>query len=174
MYKRNKLFMVIIIGPPGAGKTTLAEFLKNQLTFTAHVASDNIKRFISEFKEVHSHNKVSRNVANVMANEYLKNNISVIVDQNMDSEEIEKLKNIADKHKVDFFIYRVEAHPEIREKRILERTKKSNKPMMSKETMRKLLKRYEKNTYAGNVILDSEKLSTEEMANLILKDLKVL
>ena len=173
MLKRNKLFMIIIIGPPGAGKTTLAEFLKNQLSYTAHVASDNIKRFISEFREVHSHNKVSRNVVNAMTDEYLKNNISVIVDQNMETEEVQNLKNIADKHKIDFFIYRVEAHTNIREKRILERTKKYNKPMMSKETMDKLLKRYEKNTYTGNIVLDSEKLSIEEMANIILKDLKV-
>jgi predicted kinase len=174
MYKRDKLFMINIIGAAGVGKTTLADFLKNQLIDTAHVATDHIKRFISQFREVPSHNIVSRNVVNAMADEYLKNGISVIVEQGMDNEEIEKLKKIANQHSADFFLYRIEAHEDIRTQRVAERTTKTNKPMMSKETMDKLFNRYQKNTHSANQTFDSGKLSTEEMANLILEDLKVL
>lgn len=166
--------MVIIIGPAGAGKTTLAEFLKNQLVNTAHASSDKIKSFISQFREVSSHNRVSRNVVNAMIKEYLKNNISVVVDQNMDTEEVEKLKEIADENKIDFFLYRIDAPRDIRTQRVAERTAKSNKPMMTKEKMDELSKRYEENSYQGNATFDSGKLSVEEIANSILKDLKVL
>ncbi len=165
--------MVVIIGPAGAGKTTLSEFLKNQLVNTAHVSSDNIKRYISQFREVDSHNKVSGNVAIAMADEYIKNGISVIAEKNMDSEEVEKFKKIAEKHNVDFFLYRVEAHKEIRRERIVERTARTNKPMISEETIDKLSKRYEENTHSGNETFDSGKLSIEEIADHILKDLEV-
>jgi hypothetical protein len=40
--------------------------------------------------------------------------------------------------------------------------------------MDKLFNRYKKNTHLANQTFDSGKLSTEEMANFILKDLKVL
>lgn len=174
MYKRDKLFIVVLIGPSGAGKTTLAQFLRDQLVNTAHVSTDNIKRFISEYREVDSHNKVSRNIAAAMAGEYLKNGISVIADKNMDNEELDKYKEIAEKHSVDFFLYRIEAHPDIRNERIADRAVKTNKPMMSPETIDKLSKRYEENTHQSHATFDSEKLSTEEIANFILKDLGVI
>ena len=172
MHKRDRLFIVVIIGSAGAGKTTLAEFLKNKLINTAHASSDNIKRFISQFREIRSHNKVSRNVVNAMIEEYFKNGISVVVDQNMNKEEVEKLKNIADKNGIDFFLYRIEADRKIRTERVAERTKKSNKPMMLEDTMDKLSKRYEENSFPGNAVFDSGKLSVEEMADLIIKDLE--
>lgn len=174
MYKRDKMFMIVIIGPAGAGKTTLAEFLKNHLVNTAHVASDNIKRFISQFREVDSHNKVSKNVALAMTDEYFKNNISVVADKNMDNEEVEKYKEIAEKYNVDFFLYRVEAHKDVRSKRIAERAAKLNRPIMSQEAIDKLSKRYEENIHQSNTTFDSGELSTEEMSNVILKDLGAL
>ncbi len=163
--------MVVIIGPAGAGKTTLAEFLKNQLVYTAHVAHDNIKRFISEFREIASHTDVSRSVAIAMTDEYLKNGINVVVEQGMDNKEIERLHAIADKNGADFFLYRIEADHEIRIQRVAERAIRTNKSIMSKERMDFLLKRYEANTYPGNGVFDSGKLSTEEMANQIINDL---
>ena len=174
MYKREKLFMVVIVGPAGAGKTTLAEFLKNQLVDTAHASSDNIKRFISQFREVASHNKVSRNVVNAMVDEYLKNNINVIVEQNMDNEETEILKKIGEKNNVDFFLYRIEASKDIRRERIEERTSKSSKPMMTEMTFEKLSKRYEENSHPSNRTFDSGQLCVKEIAEFILKDLKII
>lgn len=167
------MFMVVIIGPSGAGKTTLAEFLKNQLVNTAHVAYDNIKRFVSQFREVDAHKLVSINVASAMADEYLKNNISVIADKNMSNEEVDKYKEIAEKYGVDFFLYRVETHEDIRKERISERTSKKNKPMPSQETLDELSERYKNNTHQSNTTFDSGVLSTEQMAEVILKDLKV-
>ena len=44
---------------------------------------------------------------------------------------------------------------------------------MPKEIMEEHLKRYEGNTHAANATFDSGKLNTEEMADLIFKDLNV-
>ncbi len=173
MYKTQKPFVVAILGSAGAGKSTLAEMLKNDLVNTAHVSTDHIKRYVSQFREIESHNEVSRNVTDAMIAEYLKNGISTIVDQGMNNEQVEKLKQIADSHHADFFVYKIEAHPDVRTARIAERQERVNKPMMSQETMDILSKIYEENTYPATETFDSGEMSTKEMADKILKDLKV-
>lgn len=172
MYKREKLFLLTINGPSGAGKTSLADLLHDELAYTAHVGTDHIKRYISEFREIPSHNKVSRKVTNAMVDEYLKNGINVIVEQGMSNEEVEVLKKISNKWNADFFVYRIEAPRDILEKRTDERSKKLNKPLFSKEDLDRKIDRYQKNTYPSNATFDSEKMSTKEISDHILKDLK--
>lgn len=174
MYKRDKLFVIAILGPAGSGKSTLAETLKNELVDTAHVSSDHIKRYISEFKEKQSHNQVSRNVTDAMTAEYLNNGISTIIDQGMTTEQVEKLKQIAESHNADFFVYKIEAHPDILKARIAERQERINQSMMSQETMDILSKIYEENACPAAATFDSGKLATIEIVDLILKDLKIL
>ncbi len=173
MYKRDKLFMVVLIGPGGAGKTTLAKFIKDQIDHVAHVACDNISRFISESQEASSRKAISRSVAIAMTDEYLQNGISVVVEQGMDNKEVKRLHEIANKNGADFFLYRIEARHDIRIQRVIERAIQTNKPIMTKEKMDWLLERYQENTYPSNNTFDSEKLSTEEIAKQILLDLKV-
>lgn len=172
MKKTNKLSVVVIFGPAGVGKTTIAEALKNELINTVHVSSDHIKRYISEFKEVTSHNSVSRNVTDAMVIEYLKNGINTIVEQGMSAEQVEMLQKIAQDHNADFFAYRIEAHPDILTSRIAERAERINQPAMSQETMDILSKIYEENTFPATETFDSEKLTTREIVDSILKDLK--
>ncbi len=174
MYKRDKLFVVVIFGPAGSGKSTLAETLKNELVDTAHVSSDHIKRYISEFKEKESHNTVSRNVTDAMVAEYLNNGINTVVEQGMTTEQVEKLKQIAESYDADFFVYKIEAPSDIRTARISERAERINQPMMSQETMNTLSKIYEENTYPATATFDSEKLTIQEIVAVILKDLKII
>ena len=173
MYKSEKLFVIAILGPAGVGKTTLAEFLKNQLENTAHVSSDHIKRYISQFKEVESHNIVSRNVTDAMVVEYLKNGISVIVEQGMNHEQLQKLEDIAKTHDAIFLVYKVEAHSDIRMARIAERAERTKQPVMSEKTINILETIYKENTYIPTRIFDSGIIGTEEIASTILEDLKV-
>jgi dephospho-CoA kinase len=174
MHKTDKPFVIAIFGPAGVGKSTLAELLKNEISYTAHVSSDHIKRYISEFKEIPSHNKVSRNVTNAMIAEYLKNGINVIVDQGMDKEEIETLKKIADAHDASFFVYGIEAEDAIQIERLKERAERINQPVMSEETIDTLSRIYKGNDYNVNTTFDAGTLSTREIADLILKDLKLI
>lgn len=161
-----------ILGPAGSGKTTLAEFLKNQLVNTAHVSSDHIKRYISEFKEVESHNMVSRNVTDAMIIEYLKNNINVIVEQGMNNEQLAILENIAKAHSATFLVYKIEAPRDVRTARISERAQRISQPIMSQQTMDILETIYTENTYPATKVFDSEVTSTEEITRVILEDLK--
>lgn len=173
MYTAQKSFVIIMFGTAGVGKSTIAEFLKNQITNTAHVSSDHIKRYISEFKQVPSHNEVSRNVTNAMIAEYLKNGISVILDQGMSKEQIEQVHHITKQHHAMFLVYRIEADPDIRLTRINERALRVGQPVMSQETMDILLSIYNENTYPATATFDSGVLSTEEICNRIVEDIEI-
>lgn len=174
MYKLNKLYLIVIYGRQGAGKSTLADFLYSKLSYTAHIGVDKIKRFISEFREIPTHDFVSRKVINTMAEEYLKNNISVIVEQGMSKEDIENLEKIAGAQKANFLVYRLEADEKILTERIQERTIRLNKPQITQEDLDEKSKIFNENDYPSTRIIDSGLLGTEEKANLILKDLDVL
>jgi uridine kinase len=91
----NKKFIIIIDGPMGSGKTTVATILHKKLKRTAHIGLDRIKWFISDFKRIPEDNEIIRSVVVAMTKEYLKQGISVIVEQGMRKERIETLKKIA-------------------------------------------------------------------------------
>lgn len=163
---------MVIAGPAGAGKTTLADYLKSQLSYTAHIGVDHIKRFISEFREISAHRFVSMNVVNAMTREYLKNGINVIVEQGrMENKDIELLNNVANNLGVEFLFYKVEASREVLEKRSKERSEKLSKPLISKESMDEIMEKYKKIDYPAKKVFDSENKSTEETGEFILKDL---
>lgn len=174
MKKLKNLTLVVIYGPPGAGKTTLADLLHSKLSYTAHIGVDHIKRFVSEFREIKGHQDVSKSVVNAMADEYLKNNISVIVEQGMGSSEIIKLKEIADKHSADFFVYRLEASHEILDQRVIERTTKLGRLTIPKETIDELRKSFQENEYPSTRIFNSDVMSAEEKTEKVLEDLQII
>lgn len=174
MYKTKKKFILILCGRQGSGKTTLADLLHNELSYTAHIGVDHIKRFISEFRNIPSHLLVSKKVINAMTAEYIKNEVSVIVEQNVSQAEIEILEQLAKDLGVDFFVYKLEASEEVLKERITERTEKLNKPIIPQEELDEQKTVFDENNYPFARLIDSGLLELREKANLILKDLKVI
>lgn len=172
MRKLDNPTLIIIYGPPGAGKTTLADFLHGELSHTAHIGIDHIKRFISEFREIPTHQEVSTRIINVMADEYLNNNINVIVEQGIDTTGIKELEKIANKHNANFFVYRLEAPHEVLDERVRERTTKLGKPEIPKDVIENLRNTFHENSYPSTRVFDSGSMSTQEQANQIFDDLK--
>ena len=173
MNKPSKLSLIIIYGPAGAGKTTLADLLHDELAYTAHIGVDHIKRFISEFKTVSSHQEVSKSVINAMAGEYLQHGINVIVEQGMNGAEIAALKGIADQHGTNCLVYRLDASRAVLDERVADRTEKLNKPTIPKETIEALLKTHGDTTYPDTAVFDSGEMTTREMADRVLNDLEM-
>ena len=48
---KKKLFLILIDGPMGSGKTTISQILHSKLKRTAYIGLDRVKRFISDFKK---------------------------------------------------------------------------------------------------------------------------
>jgi predicted ABC-type ATPase len=108
-YKSTKSFMVIIHGPMGSGKTTLADLLHDEIADTAHFGADHVKWLVSDFRNVPSHAQVAKNMVPTMAEGYLKQGINLILEQSFTEKEIKELEEIAKKYNAKFLVYRLDA-----------------------------------------------------------------
>lgn len=172
MKKTKLLSLIVIYGASGAGKTTLTDLLHGELSYTARLGTDHIKRFISEFRTIELHNKVSRKVINAMTVEYLKNGINVIVEQGMDRSEIEGLEKIAKENGAEFFAYSLNVAREIIDERVIKRNLESGKPITPKERLDFFHKRHLYNDYPNvTTTFDTGELTSKEIAEQIIKDL---
>lgn len=174
-----KKFLVIIDGPMGSGKTTVSKMLHERLEGTARVALADVKRFISGFEKDHTYNKISQEVILSMVDEYLKRGINVIVEWAMKKERGETFMEISKKHDVRCLFYQLDAPKELLLNRVKNRTTVLlNKSELADHNIENIEKNFEKNynfhsenKYGGAIIFDSEKLSPEQIVELILKDL---
>ncbi|MEI7765643.1 MAG: AAA family ATPase [bacterium] len=172
MKKTKQLSLIAIYGASGAGKTTLTDLLHGDLSYTARLGTDHIKRFISEFRTIESHNKVSRKVINAMAVEYLKNGISVIVEQGMERSEIEELEKIAKENGAKFFAYSLNVAREIIDERVTKRSLELGKQITPKEKLDFFHKRHLDNDYPHvTATFDTGMFTSREIADQILNDL---
>lgn len=172
-------FLIIIDGPMGSGKTTASKLLHVKLEGTARVALADIKRLISGFEKDHEYNKISQEVILVMVDEYLKRGINVIVEWAMKKERGEAFIEIAKKYNVRCLFYRLDAPRDLLIQRVKDRTAALlDKPELEEYNLENIEKNFEKNysfhvenSYKEARVIDSEKLSGEEIAQLIMKDL---
>jgi predicted kinase len=171
MNRPRQLSLILITGPAGAGKTTLADYLHDELSYTAHIGVDHIKRFISEFRDIPTHQEVSKKVIVAMTHAYLKDGISVIVEEGMSRSEVEEFATLAQKHDAAFFVYRLSLSKEISDDRAQKRQAALNKPPIAEEELAKHFMVHEENDYPDVVVLDAGNMTTEEMGKRVLVDL---
>ncbi len=119
-----KPYMIIIDGPMGSGKSTIAALLNKKLTRTAHLGIDRIKFFVSDFKRDYEDNHMTLLVLLRMIDEYLKNGINILIAQGLyKREHFEPYIKIAKKKNLKLFMYQLEAPKEVLLERILKRPK---------------------------------------------------
>jgi predicted ABC-type ATPase len=180
MKLKNKLSLIVIDGPMGSGKTTLSKLLHKKLEGTARVPLDEIKKYISGFRNDHLYKKTSQDIVKIMTEEYLKRGISVIIEWAMKGAHVEDFINIAKRNKARCFVYQLNAPPELLIKRVEERTKIFlNKSKLAKRNIENIKKHFEdhygfheKTKYEGAVVIDSKKLSPGQITKFILKEVK--
>jgi len=177
----NKLFIILIDGPMGSGKTTTSKLLNEKLPDTARIALPDIKRLVPSFRENPETLRIIREVMLAMIDKYLVNGVNVIVDQITKSEGANLLKETAEKYGGSFYGYRLTANKELRWNRVKERTRQMMEAeLLPQNKIDELLGYFEPNDlfYAHNPIEISETIATdqlapEQVADLIISKLSV-
>ena len=180
MKSKNKLFLLILDGPMGTGKTTVSKLLHKKLEGTALISLSDVKKLIFGHEKDHAYNKSSQEIILVMVNEYLKLGISVIAEWAMRKDRVEAFKKIASKNSAKFFIYQLAGPKTLLLRRVKERTRiLLDKKVLPKRNIANIEKNFEshhlfhaENKYNRAIILNSEKLSASQITNKILKDIK--
>lgn len=167
----HRPFLILLDGPMGAGKTTIAKILHGKMKRTAHLGLDRIKWFISDFKRVPKDNEIVRNVILAMAKEYLRQGIGVILEQGMKKELVEKLKRMARAQGARCLVYQLDAPKPLLFERVKRRPQKPGKPKVSNARVERNYQIHLKNKYRKAIILDTKKLSARQIADRITKDL---
>jgi predicted kinase len=175
----NNLFIIVIDGPMGSGKTRTAKLLKEKLKGVTLLSLADIKRFISNYDENHDYNVISQEVIIILAEEYLKRGINVIVEWAMKEERSHQFKNIAENYGARYFVFQLSAPKEL----LLDRVKERTQLLLEVDTLpdkniQRIESNFEKNynfhserkpKYA--TVIDSEKTSTDEIVKQILQSI---
>lgn len=151
--------LIIIDGLNGSGKTTIAKQLHRDLKRTAVIHWDYIKRLISDFEPNSKDLRLTGNIVKLMAREYLKNDINVIIESFFPRKEyIEELTKLArdKKSRVHLFVYQIEAPFKVRAQRIRTRNKTEGvKKRMTKKWIKSNDVEYFAHKYTKAKVLDS-------------------
>lgn len=121
-------FLLLLDGMTGSGKTTISKKMAEKIPRLATIGLDKVKLFISDFERGYRDNCIGRDIIIAMTKIYLTNNISVVIDQPIRSNEISVYENIAREYSVPIYKIQMFANPEIAFKRIIERMKTWDKP----------------------------------------------
>lgn len=171
----SKQKMIIIDGPMGAGKTTVATLLYKKFNNTAFLGLDRIKWFVSKFPRTNKSNKMTARVILCMCRCYLQHGLPVVIEQSFRKKSTMKsYVDLAKEKKIPLFIYELAAPKEI----LIDRVK--HRPDMCPEKKKLPFWRRlqnindypHKSFYPVRAAFDSSKLSARQICNLIIKDIK--
>ena len=169
----KKQFLLILDGMTGAGKTSVARLLADDMPRTAVIGMDKVKRFISDFERGVRDNRIAKEITFEMAKKYLDNNISVIIEQSFKSEsEIKEYEKLAKKYAVSLYKFQLFATPKIAFQRVLSRQESSN-IKVPKKHIKFNIGLFKNKKDKGFFIIDTSDISSEEVQKIILKIIKL-
>lgn len=169
-----KTSFIIIDGPMGAGKTTVAALLHPKLRRTAMVANDRIKWFVSDYNRRRKDTDITRKVVLAMCEEYLRNGISILMPQSfVHDSSMALFTRLAKRMRCRLRLYRLAAPRSVLLERVTKRPRAAEaRTHLPKSRILRNLRLHAKRHYEGAMILDTSILSPQQVANRILKDLR--
>jgi predicted kinase len=166
----KKQFVIILEGPMGSGKTTISSLLHSKLPRTALLGMDKIKWFLSDFQRVEDYDLVSR-VMLGMCKTFLEQGCNLLIEQAFWKKEyVQPYIDLTNEFKADLHFYQLEAPEDVLKKRAQGRPNTPQKPPVTTGRIDENLKKWQENRYEFGKNIDTEKLSPEEVVQLILQD----
>lgn len=176
MITLKKQTVILIDGPMGSGKTTIANLIHKEVKKLVYLGTDRIKWSQSDFKRTKKEILVSINVVLSMAKVYLKNGMNVMIAENfIDKKMRNKFISLSKKNKAELFIYHLTSPKRILLERINKRSKgyKDKKiPPLNKSFILENLNLHKMNKHLKAKIIETSTNSSKEIANLILREIQ--
>lgn len=170
----NKQFLLLIDGPMGGGKSTVADLLKKSLVGAVFTGLDRLKWSIAGFNRTPEENKLAAHLVESIARTALEDGASVCVEQGfMRAEYMEPYIKMAHGLGVELLVYQIEAPREALIERLTSRkTPTEAKTQVSREKIEKNIDSYFENKYKQAKVIDSQNLAPEQISEMIMKDLR--
>lgn len=165
--------LIILGGPMGSGKTTVAKQLHQQIPQTALLGIDRIKWTLSGFTRTKEENALTGRVVLAMAEEYLKHDKNVILDQGfMNEEYLKPYQELAKKYDAKTHIYQLEAPQEELLRRLNNREKppQAQKKLSEEKTLKNIQTYHEHKRDVKTY--DTSKMSPEEITQDIREEIQ--
>lgn len=160
----NKL--IILNGPSGAGKTTVAKILWRKMERTALIDLDQVKWLISDYQSDDHDLGLSGSIGLNMTEGFLGGGLNVIVEKAFCKNEYMKpYLDLAEKLGIPYYIFNIEASLETLVTRAKDRSLKEGRRFNEEKTAR-IYAEYLDNKIETKTF-DSENNTSEEIANML-------
>ena len=114
--------LIILDGMTGAGKTTATKNLSARISRLAIVGLDRYKWDISDFVRCEEDNNIAKEGVLALANVYLKNGLSVCIEQPVKTEqELRDYEGLASKYSIPIYEFQLLTDPEVAFARVKKR-----------------------------------------------------
>ncbi len=168
----NSNFVIIIEGPMGSGKSTIASILHSQLPRTALLGTDKIKDVISDFNKSDEDYYLATTIMLAMARIFLENKFSLLIPQAfLKKEYADPFIKIAEEFNVKLHFYHLHAPEDELRARIIQRAHDKNVSLPTDDKIKKNFNKWRDNHYEYGKKIDISDQSSLEVADLILREL---
>ena len=176
--------VIIIRGPSGVGKSSvshvLSDILKKKIKRIAYIPSD-----VSIYPFMRNYFKLSKKERGEIAQEnlemifenFLRRKFAIIIDgifhgKYKKETHLERLFNMAKKHKAKTIVFELHAHLETLNKRVKKRAKENKYAWTNPKDIEYRYKGFMKSLYKDAVVINTENKSANEVVKEILKRLR--
>lgn len=153
---------IVIRGPSAVGKSTIASLLHKEISNSAHIDVDVLKRMVSEESSA-VRTEIGHNVSLYFVQELIKNGFNIIIEEIFRDENfsrLSKLLNKSDYRLISFFIT-------VPLPVLIERDKKRTHKVKGEGVVSRLYS--EITPRKGDIVIDMSNLSNEQVINKMLE-----